>query len=92
MAPDVASRPSMSAPSAIAPEVVGFATCPLCHTSAPTLRSSAPGGDDWLCSRCGQQWDTTRLATVAAYVAWLSERAGSSANHPTTAGGDKCAS
>ena len=32
-------------------------------------------GADWRCARCGQQWDAVRLAAVAAYNVWLSERA-----------------
>jgi len=60
--------------SAIAPEVVGFATCPMCHTVDPTMTNMALGGGaDWHCSRCGQRWDTIRLAAVAGYAMWLSE-------------------
>jgi ribosomal protein L37AE/L43A len=44
------------------------ATCPLCHT--PTSRDAIGAGGDWRCGRCGQRWDATRLATVAAYAAW----------------------
>jgi len=29
-------------------------------------------GTDWQCARCGQKWSATRLATVAAYAAWVS--------------------
>jgi hypothetical protein len=31
-------------------------------------------GADWRCPRCGQRWDSRRLASVAAYAVWLSER------------------
>lgn len=71
MAPDVASRPSMSSQSTIAPDVARFVTCPLCHTADPTMTHTAlSAGADWHCSRCGQRWNATRLTVVAGYVAW----------------------
>ena len=53
----------------------GFAACPGCHMldTALTNASLAAGGD-WRCQRCGQRWDQGRIATVAAYAAWDSER------------------
>ena len=93
----VASPPPMRLPSAIrpeinsaiAPEIVGRATCPLCHTVDPTMTNIAlSAGADWHCSRCGQRWDTIRLAAVAGYAVWLSARTHASDNHAATAGGD----
>lgn len=46
-------------------------TCPMCHTISPLPEGDAIAGGDWQCARCGQRWDTARLATVAAYAAWL---------------------
>jgi len=44
----------------------------LCHTEHPWLTSEAlESGADWPCARCGQQWDARRLASVAAYAAWV---------------------
>jgi hypothetical protein len=89
MAPAVASPPPMRSLSTIAPEIVGRTTCPLCHTVDPTMTNIAlSAGADWHCSRCGQRWDTMRLAAVAGYAAWLSARTDASDNHAATAGGD----
>jgi uncharacterized Zn finger protein len=83
----VASRPSVNTPPAIR-EVVGFATCPSCHTEDPIMTNVAVGANaDWRCRRCGQRWDAVRLATVAAYAVWVSEQAPSE-DHVTHAGGD----
>ena len=49
----------------------GFATCPTCHAVDPTMTNAALAvGGDWRCQRCGQRWDSKRIATVAAYQAW----------------------
>lgn len=53
-----------------APELLAYATCPLCRTTAAT----ATTGADWLCGRCGQRWTSTRLASVTAYAAWVAEQ------------------
>jgi hypothetical protein len=75
--------------AATAPEPAGFATCPSCHTADAAVTSAAvSGGADWRCVRCGQRWDANRLATVAAYDAWLSRRADSSRERATDARGD----
>jgi hypothetical protein len=51
------------------------ATCPLCHTTNASLSDEAlAAGEGWRCPRCGQQWDAHRLATVAAYAAWVLDR------------------
>lgn len=50
------------------------AVCPMCHTSAALTQSALERGSGWRCARCGQQWDVARLATVAAYAAWVIER------------------
>ena len=89
MAPAVASPPPMRSLSTMAPEIVGRATCPLCHTVDPTTTNIAlSAGADWHCSRCGQRWDTIRLAAVAGYAVWLSARTDASDNHAATVGGD----
>lgn len=45
--------------------------CPLCHTENAGLSMTAVGGGaTWRCARCTQQWDSRRLATVAAYRRW----------------------
>jgi hypothetical protein len=51
-------------------DIVGYATCPMCHTPATVSLSAVDAGADWRCVRCGQHWDSRRLATVAAYAAW----------------------
>lgn len=50
-------------------------TCPMCHTPASLTQSAVDAGADWRCVTCGQRWDATRLSTVAAYAAWVAERA-----------------
>jgi hypothetical protein len=53
------------------PEGSRLASCPLCHTTHPSLTHDAlASGEDWRCTCCGQRWDAGRLATVAAYAAW----------------------
>src|SRR5689334_3498085 len=47
-------------------------SCPLCHTTHPSLtRDALQAGADWRCVRCGQRWNARRLATVAAHAAWV---------------------
>lgn len=75
----VAPRPSLNTPSALAPELMGLATCPSCHTEDPSVTDLAvSAGADWQCSRCGSRWDAVRLATVAAYGVWLAEHTAAS--------------
>jgi hypothetical protein len=57
-----------------------FLTCPLCHTPTSLTQSAIDAGADWPCVTCGQRWDATRLAAVAAYAAWVVERAVIGAN------------
>ena len=53
-------------------ELSALAACPLCHTVAGSLTVRAlDAGGEWECSRCGQHWDAARLATGAAYDAWV---------------------
>ena len=52
-----------------------FPTCPLCHTPASLTQNAIDAGADWWCVTCGQRWDATRLSAVAAYAAWVVERA-----------------
>jgi ribosomal protein L37AE/L43A len=68
--------PSSSRPDAIAvlldddQDIFQFATCPMCHTSASLSQTALEAGGAWRCVRCGQHWDATRLAAVAAYASW----------------------
>ena len=55
------------------PDILASATCPMCHTSATVSQSALEAHGDWRCVRCGQHWDARRLATVAAYAAWIVE-------------------
>jgi hypothetical protein len=56
-------------------EIPALATCPLCHMADPDITSNAVAiGVGWQCARCGQRWTANRLATTAAYAAWVSER------------------
>jgi transposase-like protein len=50
-------------------------TCPMCHAPAPQTQSAIDAGAGWRCVRCGQRWDARRLSAVAAYAAWVVERA-----------------
>jgi hypothetical protein len=60
-----------------AAKFAGFVTCPLCHIADETMAIGAvEKGAGWRCGRCGQLWDATRLATVAAYAAWAAEHDG----------------
>jgi len=52
-----------------------FVTCPMCHTPASLTQSAIDAGADWRCVRCGQRWTARRLSAVAAYAAWVVERA-----------------
>ena len=56
-----------------------FLTCPMCHTPTSLLQSAVDAGAAWRCVRCGQHWDATRLTAVAAYAAWVVERAAADA-------------
>ena len=48
--------------------------CPMCHTTQPSTTDALEAPGSWRCTRCGQQWDAPRLAAVAGYAAWVSER------------------
>jgi hypothetical protein len=79
-------RPSTSEPVADTAELAGLATCPGCYTADPSLTMVAvDAGAAWRCVRCTQQWDAVRLATVAAYMTWLSEHAVSPVDRATLA-------
>lgn len=83
----IASRPPMNSSASL--ELAGRATCPSCYAADLTMTNSAvAAGADWRCRRCGQLWDGGRLAAVAAYAGWLSERAASSADSATSAQAD----
>ena len=85
----VAPRLSVTTPSTLAPELVGLAMCPSCHTQDLSMTNLAvSAGADWQCSRCGSRWDAARLATVAAYAVWVSERIATSVNPVTHTRGD----
>jgi PHP family Zn ribbon phosphoesterase len=47
--------------------------CPFCHTAFPLTSGGVEAPGDWRCVRCGQRWDASRLATVAAYASWALE-------------------
>jgi hypothetical protein len=51
-----------------------LAQCPLCHTSATLSEQAVAAGEHWRCAICGQSWTAQRLATVAAYEAWVASR------------------
>lgn len=52
-----------------------FATCPLCHHRDDMVTDDGvAAGADWRCGTCGQHWTAGRLATVAAYTAWVLAR------------------
>jgi hypothetical protein len=72
----IAVAPIPEAASVELPEPVPdgsrLVSCPLCHTTHPSLtRDALHAGGDWRCVRCGQGWGARRLATVAAYTAWV---------------------
>lgn len=49
--------------------------CPSCHTCDPVMTvDQLARGADWHCERCGQVWNTKRLATASAYATWASGR------------------
>ena len=76
MPPVLPFRPSTSEPVADTAPAAGLAICPGCHTAEPSLTMDAVNaGATWQCRRCTQRWDAVRLATVAAYMAWLSQHA-----------------
>jgi hypothetical protein len=82
MPPAPAFQPSTSEP--VADELAGLATCPGCYTAEPSLTMVAVNaGAAWQCVRCTQRWDAVRLATVAAYMVWLSQHAGSPLDRAT---------
>jgi hypothetical protein len=47
--------------------------CAIRRTSL--TQNAIDAGADWRCVTCGQRWDATRLSAVAAYAAWVVERA-----------------
>ena len=72
---------SLAEPASPLPEAPAGAprsvTCPLCHSRHRWLSSEAlESGSDWACARCGQRWDARRLASVAAYAAWVAAQPG----------------
>ena len=60
--------PSVAEDSRLAP--VRSVSCPLCHAPATAAQGALEAGTGWQCIRCGQRWDASRLAAVAAYAAW----------------------
>ena len=70
----MAFRPSPTQATAVLPDdrpdILRPATCPMCHTAAALSQSALEAGGEWRCVRCGQRWDSVRLAAVAAYAAW----------------------
>jgi hypothetical protein len=77
----IAVAPTSEAASVELPEPVPdgarLVSCPLCHTTHSSLtRDALQAGGDWRCVRCGQRWGARRLATVAAYAAWVAAQRG----------------
>ena len=60
-------------PTAMLDDERDVAACPMCHTPAPLTGNALDADGSWQCVRCGQHWDVARLATVAAYAAWVVE-------------------
>lgn len=59
-------------PDVLVPPV---ARCPLCGTPSAATPDDARAADGyWRCVTCGQSWTDRRLATVAAYAAWVVSR------------------
>jgi hypothetical protein len=59
------------------------AWCPVCHaTQCPPTPEALQAGAAWQCARCGQHWDAWRLATRAAYAAWVGERGALRSDRP----------
>lgn len=44
--------------------------CLLCHAMHTESFVGNPSRS-WRCSRCGQHWDASRVATVMAYQRWV---------------------
>lgn len=54
------------------PSAASFVTCPLCHTADAIVTDAAlSAGGEWCCVSCSAQWDSARIARVAAYRAWV---------------------
>jgi hypothetical protein len=70
---DTLSPPQPTAMLDDEPDVARAAVCPMCHTQAPLTGNAVDADGSWRCVRCGQHWDLARLATVAAYAAWVVE-------------------
>lgn len=78
----LSSQPQVVTPAMLDDEqdAPPFLTCPLCHTPTSVTQSAIDAGADWRCVMCDQRWDATRLSAVAAYAAWVVERAVIGAN------------
>ena len=75
MTQSISSTPAAIAPLKAPPDPSRLVTCPLCHTRHAWLTPEAlQTGEGWQCVRCRQLWDARRLATVAAYAAWVAQR------------------
>jgi len=61
-------------PAGVPADVSLAAVCPMCCTRASISASDVEGGGEWRCGRCGQHWHSRRLAAVAAYAAWVTNR------------------
>jgi hypothetical protein len=70
MMAEAITRPEPMMPDA---ERHGGVACPLCHTSNSMSREPVARDAGWRCTRCGQRWDSGRLAAVAAYAVWSRE-------------------
>jgi hypothetical protein len=69
------SQPPVTTALVGEPDALLLVTCPMCHTPSSLTQSGLDTGSTWRCDRCGQHWNASRLATVAAYAAWVAEQA-----------------
>lgn len=74
MTQSTSSMPATTALPDAPQDTSRLVVCPLCHTRHASLTQEAlQTGEAWRCVRCGQDWDARRLATVAAYAAWVAQ-------------------
>jgi hypothetical protein len=53
-------------------EILRSPTCPICLARASLPQNTIEAGGGWRCVRCGQHWDSARLA-AAPYAEWASD-------------------
>jgi len=72
----LSSQPQVTTPVLDDEQAPLYVTCPLCHTGSLPQRAIEAGAG-WRCVTCGQIRGARRLSSVAAYAAWVVERAAS---------------